>query len=89
MFGKKTTFTCAGEDILGISWIVGSTFVDQLDDALGQVHVEVEQLEDGCYRSNLTITGSAQNDKISVTCVLLESSGLFPLPPVHLTVLGG
>ena len=87
MFGKKTTFTCAGVDILGISWIVGSTSIDQLDDTLGQV--EVEQLEDGCFRSNLTIVGSAQNDNIAVTCVLLDKSGLHSLPPVYLTVLGG
>ena len=89
MFGMKTTFTCAGEDVIDIHWIIGDVPIYLLDDTLGQVEVHEELLEDDCLRSSLTIGGSAETDNISVTCVLLDISGLLPLPPVYLTVLGG
>ena len=80
--GEEARFSCAEEAYL-ILWTIDNINTDLL--GIKPTFKEV----DGILRSNLTLTGTVENNNVSIQCwvVYLDAPPL-QLPPVFLTVLG-
>ena len=91
--GETALFTCAGEGIAPL-WTING----QPDDvpASKERGVKVTYDNKNAYagafvaslKSNLTIPGTMENDKVSIQCALLLASKVSYSPVVYLTVLG-
>ena len=75
-------FSCAGDAFL-IIWTI-----DEVNTDLLGIKPAVKKV-DGILSTNLTLTGSVENNNVSIQCWVYYLSGPpLQMPPVFLTVLG-